>query len=131
MGPEFNPSECAEGWQLSNPPILAMAPLMASLEHFDEVGMTALRRKSVALTGYLEMLVQEVLAKQVTIVTPADPEARGAALSLRVHVDRDRARAVFDWEAPQGTALIRIGAVLAIPMGGFIAFAVAVGGCDD
>ena len=92
MGPEFNPIQGAEGWQLSNPPILAMAPLMASLEHFDEVGMTALRRKSVALTGYLEMLVREILAKQVTVVTPADPEARGAALSLRVHVDRDRAR---------------------------------------
>jgi len=96
MGPEFNAIEGAEGWQLSNPPILAMAPLLASLEHFDEVGMPALRRKSVALTGYLEALVQEMLARQVTIVTPADAQARGAALSLRVHVDRDRARAVFD-----------------------------------
>ena len=96
MGPEFNAIEGAEGWQLSNPPILAMAPLMASLEHFDEVGMTRLRRKSVALTGYLEALIQEFLGKKVTIVTPADAEARGAALSLRVHVDRDRAWAVFE-----------------------------------
>ena len=91
MGPQFEPIEGAEGWQLSNPPILAMAPLMASLEHFDEVGMPALRRKSVALTGYLEALVGEMLGPRITIVTPADPEARGAALSLRVHVDRDRA----------------------------------------
>jgi kynureninase len=96
MGPEFNAIEGAEGWQLSNPPILAMAPLMASLEHFDEVGMARLRRKSVALTGYLEALVQDMLAKQVTIVTPADAQARGAALSLRVHVNRDRAWAVFE-----------------------------------
>jgi kynureninase len=110
MGPEFAAIEGAEGWQLSNPPILAMAPLMASLEHFDEVGMTRLRRKSVGLTGYLEALVQELLGEQVSIVTPADPEARGAALSLRVHVNRDRAWAVFkglrrrgivpDWREP-------------------------------
>ena len=96
MGPDFAAIEGAEGWQLSNPPILAMAPLMASLEHFDEVGMTRLRRKSVGLTGYLEALVRELLGEQVTIVTPADPEARGAALSLRVHVNRDRAWAVFE-----------------------------------
>jgi kynureninase len=96
MGPEFNAIEGAEGWQLSNPPILAMAPLMASLEHFDEVGMARLRRKSVALTGYLEALVLGLLGGQVTIVTPSDPEARGAALSLRVHADRDRAWAVFE-----------------------------------
>jgi kynureninase len=64
----------------------------------------------VGLTGYLEALVQELLGEQVTIVTPADPEARGAALSLRVHVNRDRAWAVFkglrrrgivpDWREP-------------------------------
>jgi kynureninase len=96
MEPEFNAIEGAEGWQLSNPPILAMAPLMASLEHFDEAGMPALRRKSVALTAYLESLLKTRLGTQVTIVTPADPEWRGAALSLRVHASRDRARAVFD-----------------------------------
>jgi kynureninase len=96
MGPEFNAIEGAEGWQLSNPPILAMAPLMASLEHFDEAGMPALRRKSVALTGYLESLIKARLGTQATIVTPADPEWRGAALSLCVHVSRDRARAVFE-----------------------------------
>lgn len=96
MGPEFNAIEGAEGWQLSNPPILAMAPLLASLEHFDEAGMPALRRKSVALTGYLESLIKARLGTQATIVTPADPEWRGAALSLCVHVSRDRARAVFE-----------------------------------
>ena len=61
MGPEFIPTPGAEGWQQSNPPILAMAPLVASLEHFAAVGLPALRRKSLALTGYLEALVRERL----------------------------------------------------------------------
>lgn len=97
MGPDFCPIPGAEGWQNSNPPILAMAPLAASLQHFAAVGLPALRAKSVALTRYFERLVQARLAGRVEIVTPADPEARGAALSLRlVGLTRDRARAVFD-----------------------------------
>jgi len=97
MAPEFRPTPGAEGWQLSNPPILAMAPLAASLEHFAAVGLPALRRKSVALTGYFERLVHARVAGRVEIITPAAPEARGCALSLRlVGLTRDRARAVFD-----------------------------------
>jgi len=96
MGPDFRPSPGANGWQLSTPPVLAIAPLAASLEHFDTVGLTTLRQKSVALTGYLEALVRARLGGTVTILTPDDPAARGAALSLRLEVDRDRARAVFD-----------------------------------
>jgi kynureninase len=97
MAPEFEPAPGAEGWQLSNPPILAMAPLAASLEHFAAVGLPALRQKSVALTGYFERLVQMRLAGRVEIITPSLADARGAALSLRlVGLTRDRARAVFD-----------------------------------
>jgi len=97
MGPDFRPAPGADGWQLSNPPILAMAPLAASLEHFATVGLPALRRKSVELTGYLERLVQQRLAGRVQVITPADPPARGAALSLRLlGLTRDRARAVFE-----------------------------------
>jgi kynureninase len=97
MGPDFRPAPGADGWQLSNPPILAMAPLAASLEHFATVGLPALRRKSVDLTGYFERLVQQRLAGRVQLITPADPQARGAALSLRLlGLTRDRARAVFD-----------------------------------
>jgi kynureninase len=84
MGPEFQPMPGAEGWQLSNPSILSMAPLLASLEIFDEAGMTALRSKSVALTGYLEMLLRGRLAGRVQILTPAEPQARGCQLSLRI-----------------------------------------------
>jgi kynureninase len=97
MGPDFRPAPGADGWQLSNPPILAMAPLAASLEHFAAAGLPALRRKSVELTGYFERLVQQRLAGRVQLITPADPQARGAALSLRLlGLTRDRARAVFD-----------------------------------
>lgn len=96
MGPAFRPSPGASGWQLSTPPVLAIAPLAASLEHFDTVGLAALRQKSAALTSYLEALVRARLGGTVTILTPEDPAARGAALSLRLEVERNRARAVFD-----------------------------------
>lgn len=97
MAPGFQPTPGAEGWQLSNPPILAMAPLAASLEHFAAAGFPALRRKSVALTAYFEQLVRARLAGRVEILTPTDPECRGATLSLRlVGLARDPAQAVFD-----------------------------------
>jgi kynureninase len=97
MAPDFRPLPGAEGWQNSNPPVLALAPVAASLEHFAAVGLAALRGKSVALTGYFERLVQARLAGRVEVVTPAHPDARGAALSLRLlGLSRDRARAAFD-----------------------------------
>lgn len=97
MAPEFCPAPGADGWQLSNPPILAMAPLAASLEHFAAVGLPALRAKSVALTRYFEQLVRARLAGRVEVVTPSEPSARGAALSLRLlGLSRDQARGVFD-----------------------------------
>ena len=71
-------------WQLSNPPIMAMAPLKASLEIFDSVGIGTLRTKSVALTGYLEKLLAERCAGRVRVITPADPAQRGTQLSLMV-----------------------------------------------
>jgi kynureninase len=93
MGPDFVPMDGADGWQLSNPPILALAPVAASLEIFDEVGMTALARKSARLTGYLEALLKQRLGRQLDVVTPA---TRGCQLSLRLHRPRDAARRVFD-----------------------------------
>ena len=74
----------AEGWQLSNPPILSMAAIKASLELFSEVGMQALRTKSIQLTGYLEYLILNLNNKNISIITPKDPEQRGCQLSIQV-----------------------------------------------
>jgi kynureninase len=74
-----------EGWQISNPPILAMAPLLASLALFDEAGMPALRSKSEKLTGYLYNLLQRLPRDHFEIITPSDPARRGCQLSLLVH----------------------------------------------
>ena len=107
MGPEFHPMRGAEGWQISNPPILQMAALRASLEIFDEAGMHALREKSVKLTGYLEYLLNQIDDERISIITPSDPNERGCQLSIRVK-DSDKnlfnqltSRGVFaDWREP-------------------------------
>jgi len=96
MERDFQPALGAAGWQVSTPTMLALAPVAASLEHFDAAGLPALRRKSVALTGYLESLIRERLAAHVHVVTPANPQARGAMLALRLARGRDAARAVFE-----------------------------------
>ncbi len=82
MGPEFTPRAGADGWQLSNPPIMALAPLLASLRIFDEVGMETLRSKSRVLTGYLWYLLREWMPEGCQIITPADPGARACQLSV-------------------------------------------------
>ena len=89
---EFAPHRVAEGWQLSNPSIFSMAPLRASLEIFDEVGMSRLREKSLRLTGYLEHLL-DAHAGCYEIITPRDPAQRGCQLSIRV---TQRARELVD-----------------------------------
>ncbi len=98
MGPQFAPTPGAEGWQLSNPPVLGMAPLRASLDLFDKAGgMAALRAKSEKLTGFLEALIRERIGDVLQIVTPADPAQRGCQLSLRVIGGRERGRELFEY----------------------------------
>ena len=98
MAPEFVPSAGAEGSQLSNPPVLALAPLRASLEQFDRAGsMAVLRAKSEKLTGFLDSLVRRRLGDVLEIITPAEPARRGAQLSLRVAGGRERGRELFDY----------------------------------
>ncbi len=85
MGPVVDPVDTADSWQLSNPPILAMAPVLASLRIFDETGMAALRERSVRLTGYLEGLLSGMTEdRPLRVITPRDPDRRGAQLSVRL-----------------------------------------------
>jgi kynureninase len=85
MAPTVMPVDTADSWQVSNPPILAMAPVLLSLEMFNQSGMPALRAKSVRLTGYLESLLDAMLAgRPAGVITPRDPDRRGAQLSVRV-----------------------------------------------
>jgi kynureninase len=82
--PDFDPISGAQGWQISNPPILSTAPLLASLDIFQRAGIVALRKKSIALTGYMQSLIEQHLAGLVQIITPSAPEQRGCQLSLRI-----------------------------------------------
>ncbi|HTA63971.1 MAG TPA: kynureninase, partial [Xanthomonadaceae bacterium] len=96
MGPQFVPTPGADGWQLSNPPILALAPLRASLDVFHRAGIDRLRAKSIELTAYLESLIRSRLRGTIEIVTPSERERRGCQLSLRVIGGRSRGRALFE-----------------------------------
>lgn len=110
MGPDFVPTPGAEGWQLSNPPILGLAPLRASLALFERAGMDALRARSERLTAYLQALIEARLSPVLQIVTPCEASRRGAQLSLRVRAGREAGRDLFahlarngvlgDWREP-------------------------------
>lgn len=99
MNPDFHPMAGAEGWQVSNPPIMALAPLRASMEIFAEAGMDPLRAKSESLTGYMEFLLRQHASPHFCIVTPPEPQRRGAQLSLRI---RHRGREICDKLAAEG-----------------------------
>jgi kynureninase len=110
MGPEWRPIPGAPGWQISNPPVLSAAPLLASLEIFQRAGISRLREKSIALTGYLQRLIETLLPDLVDIVTPGAASERGCQLSLRVarspasakrcHDLLTAAGVVADWREP-------------------------------
>lgn len=92
MRTPFMPEKGAEGWQVSNQPMLSMVPLQASLELFERAGMAHLRSKSILLTGYLEFLVKQLDNPNIKIISPSDPESRGCQLSLHLG---DPARKIY------------------------------------
>ena len=85
MPKDFKPLNTAEAWQISNPPILSMAALLASLEIFHEAGMNQLQQKSEKLTSYLELLLKSELKDHITIITPVSVKGRGCQLSIRLN----------------------------------------------
>ena len=87
LEPTFLAQPGAAGWQVSNPPVLALVPIRASLALYDQAGMPALRAKSKTLTAYLQYLLAEQSGKKYEIITPSDPEERGCQVSILV---RDR-----------------------------------------
>jgi kynureninase len=118
MPPTFEPMQTAEAWQLSNAPVMSMAPLLASLDCFDRAGMEALRAKSVQLSGYLQW-VMEVVAERVgadfKLITPSDWNERGCQISMHTgHYGKALYHAlqakgvVADWREP---AVIRLAPV--------------------
>jgi kynureninase len=107
MEPDFKPMPGAEGWQLSNPPIMALAPLRASMEIFSAAGMEALRKKSVTITAYLEFLLGQIKSTAFAVCTPMEEDRRGSQLSIQLR-NHDRGlcnrliqRGVIgDWREP-------------------------------
>ena len=107
MRQPFDVMSGAEGWQLSNPPILSMAAIKASLDIFEKVGMDALLKKSKKLTGFFEYLVNEIASDTIKIITPTNPNERGCQLSLQVknadknlHKKLTENNIITDWREP-------------------------------
>ncbi|WMI68364.1 kynureninase [Mangrovimonas sp. YM274] len=107
MRHEFDVLPGAEGWQLSNPPILSLAAIKASLDIFGEVGIEKLSKKSKELTGYFEFLLKELGEDTIRIITPENPDERGCQLSIQVknadknlHKKLTEAGVISDWREP-------------------------------
>ena len=99
MKPEFEPMENADAWQVSNPPVLSVAPYLASLEMFKEVGMEALIVKRNKIVAYLEFILNEIdkeVESTFEIITPKD---RGCQLSVFLH---GQGKSLFDYLMKNG-----------------------------
>ncbi len=101
MGPQFVPAAGAAAWQVSNPPILSTAPLLASLALFDQAGMARLRGKADAM-GALLFEAVDALDTRISCLTPRDARRRGCQLSLRVREGREAGRRLFEFLGAHG-----------------------------
>lgn len=102
MEPQYDPIRSAHGWQISNLPILSLAPYLASVEMFDEVGMDRLIEKRDVITAYLEFILKEIAEEtnaNFEIITPAEPKERGSQLSVLLHGE---GRELFDYLMAEG-----------------------------
>ncbi|KVV13134.1 kynureninase [Flavobacterium sp. TAB 87] len=102
MEPTFDPVQGAEGWQISNLPVLSLAPYLASVEMFDEIGMDLLIEKRTRITAYLEFILNEIdkeVDSTFEIITPSNPDERGCQLSVLLHGE---GRALFDYLMKSG-----------------------------
>ena len=115
MPDKFTPIDTAEAWQLSNPSIFAMAPLLASLEIFHDAGISNLRDKSIKQIKYLEFLLNKLLEGKIRIITPTKSDARGCQLSIQILepvediIDKlYKLGVIVDWREPD---IIRIAPV--------------------
>lgn len=107
MRDDFDMLPGAEGWQLSNPPILSMAAIKASLDMFAKAGMNKLISKSKKLTGYFEFLINELNNDSIHIITPTNSDERGCQLSIqvknadkRLHKKLTELGVISDWREP-------------------------------
>ena len=107
MRDPFDQLPGAEGWQLSNPPILSMAAIKASLDMFNDVGFDKLLEKSKKLTGYFEFLLKTLGEDTIKIITPSHPDERGCQLSIQVknadktlHNKLTEVGIISDWREP-------------------------------
>jgi len=102
MEPKFEPVHGADGWQISNLPILSLAPYLAAVEMFDEVGMDALIQKRNQITSYLEFILHEIdkeVCSTFEIITPQNPEERASQLSVFLHGE---GRSLFEYLMKNG-----------------------------
>jgi kynureninase len=107
MRHDFDVLPGAEGWQLSNPAILSMAAIRASLDLFENAGFDNIIKKSKSLTGFLAYLIKELNDTRISIITPENPEERGCQLSIQVksankelHTKLTQSGVISDWREP-------------------------------
>ena len=102
MEPTFDPVHGADGWQISNLPVLSLAPYLASVDMFDEIGMDVLIEKRNLITSYLEFILQEIdkeVDSTFEIITPSNPAERASQLSVLLHGE---GRSLFDYLMENG-----------------------------
>jgi kynureninase len=105
MEPNFDPAQGADGWQISNLPVLSLAPYLASVELFAEIGMEALIEKRNTITAYLEFVLHEIdreVKGNFEIITPSNPTERGCQLSVFLHGE---GRSLFNYLMKNGVII--------------------------